>query len=155
MKKKPIIEIDNKELRKYRHPQNNLEYISTTKKPTHEAEPTNSYKLCPSWRFYCMDISGKWSPIDNGLFNDLSVLTNYENRTWAEIFGEKSHMVNVCNLIKKAQNRLSELHLYYDQLISLRITGKKRIYCIFDNGVALIIWYDLNHEIYPCPKKHT
>lgn len=58
-------------------------------------------------------------------------------------------------LSKEAQNRLSEIKLYYDSLFSLRLTGTLRLFGYIENSIFYTIWYDPEHEVCPAPKKHT
>jgi len=91
--------------------------------------------------------------------NDLlDRLVALEGRTWLEmmIHDKKSHHhVSVSDLIKEAQDRLGELHIYEDELFSLRLNGKGRLFGILSEGIFQIVWYDCNHEICPSHKKHT
>lgn len=88
-------------------------------------------------------------------------LRNLESMTWAEIKrasggrtrGNNSHNVAVSDLITKAQDRLCELGQEdVDELFSLRLQGKHRIYGIKDGRVLKAIWFDPDHEIYPSGK---
>ncbi len=87
-------------------------------------------------------------------------LKEFEKRTWEDIeketYGErnktKHHFVKIDNLIKEARDRLSEKKLNdTDELFSLRIEGKIRIYGNRKLNYMEIIWVDANHEI--CPSK--
>jgi hypothetical protein len=67
-----------------------------------------------------------------------------------------SHPVTKDILIKAAQDRLSELMFDdIDEMYSVRVTGKERIYTIRHGQVFHIIWFDKDHEICPSRKKHT
>lgn len=59
--------------------------------------------------------------------------------------------------VKKHKKRFSELNLeeYADQVYSLRLMNKTRIYGILRDGIFSILWYEKEHEIYPSVKKHT
>ena len=83
--------------------------------------------------------------------------------TWSEIQsasggkragnGTNNHFEYIAEMSKEAQKRAKELHLDVDQLFSLRLTGKERLYGILNNGVFYVLWYDAQHEIYPSVKK--
>ncbi len=61
-----------------------------------------------------------------------------------------SHFVDVKNLIPWARKRLEELgYKDRDQLYSLRLQGKLRLYGIRDFTCLKIIWIDTEHKIYP------
>lgn len=68
---------------------------------------------------------------------------------------KQNHLVSVQKLCKEAQSRLSSLEIYTDELVQLRVGSKKRIFGIVEDGVVSIIWFDLNHEVYPVEKPHT
>ncbi|MDR3278612.1 MAG: hypothetical protein LBT12_07540 [Oscillospiraceae bacterium] len=94
----------------------------------------------------------------------LSRLSSLERQTWGEIFqstaGRKSntrnHFIPVSAIVKDARERLIENNLdEYDELCSLSISGKERVWGVLSDGVFFIIWYDLNHEICPSEKKNT
>ncbi len=122
----------------------------------------------PSWRFSRVDQEyEKWSVFTDGKIRDdiLEKLKAYEGLTWSEIqnasggkskgHGNNNHFEYIGDLSKEAQQRCIALNLYEDQLFSLRLTGKSRLYGLVDDGVFTIIWYDNAHEIYPSNKKHT
>jgi hypothetical protein len=80
--------------------------------------------------------------------------------TWQEILsatggrshGNNSHNISVSELIKEARDRLAEINLDdVDELFSLRLEGKIRIWGMLDNDVLKILWYDPKHEI--CPQE--
>jgi len=82
----------------------------------------------------------------------------FEEKTWFEIekeqFGDKSktkhHFVNVGKIIQEARIRLKTLNLdNYDELFSIRLTGRIRIWGIREHGYMKILWFDLEHAICP------
>ncbi|MBU0558787.1 MAG: hypothetical protein KJ799_07025 [Bacteroidetes bacterium] len=88
-------------------------------------------------------------------------LKHFEERTWGSIEREqygakgksKHHSVEVSKIIKEAQKRLSDLQLdEFDELFSLRITGKIRIWGIRQCSYLRVLWIDLEHEICPTIK---
>lgn len=86
-------------------------------------------------------------------------LANLESMTWHEILimGKKAnHAVQVEQMSKAAQNRLLELELDdVDELVSLRVTGKERVWGIRHGGLCNILWWDPEHEVCPSNKKNT
>lgn len=82
-----------------------------------------------------------------------------ETTTWADLLtqnggrgrsgGTNSHMIPLHELTKEAQDRLTQLNIAEDGLLSLRITSTKRIFGILEDGVLSVIWFDRNHEICP------
>ncbi len=122
-------------------------------------------KKHPVWAFGRCDFeSSKWA-LDKKSFwdNVLEKLISYEGMTWSEIqeasggkskgHGTNNHFELIAEMSKEAQKRAYELRLDVDQLFSLRLAGKERLYGILKNGIFNILWYDSNHEIYPVGKK--
>ena len=131
-------------------------------KRTRQASNPYSYDAqAPCWRFgkrkkgnHKWSISQEnWSVWENEI---LPKLVDFESMTWNEIKnGPNSHNVSVGRIIEEAQDDLTANKLIYDEVFSLRLTGKKRIWGFLENGVLNIIWYDAEHEICPSLKKHT
>lgn len=114
----------------------------------------------PSWKFNLIDNNGSWgwSNISGDeIWIILSSRINQkEQMSWANLKASGSHNVEISTLTKEAQKRLTELgHNDIDQLFSLRLSGKERIWGIRDRFALKIIWWDPEHEVCPSPKKHT
>ena len=86
------------------------------------------------------------------------LLREREDATWQAIesatHGKKgksnSHHVRVEKLSSDAQKRLKEMKLDdIDEIYSLRLEGKLRIYGIRKYNYLKILWVDTEHEIYP------
>lgn len=129
--------------------------------------PEGYLKKHPIWAFQRCDLEHpKWSikNCDSFCMDILDKLISYEGQTWAEIIsasggkkngGTNNHFENISELCREAQKRILDLHLDIDQLFSLRLTGKQRLYGIVNSEVFTILWYDAEHEICPSTKKHT
>lgn len=113
----------------------------------------------PLWAFRVVDLGGPWcwSALDGpGLRDVLQRLSELESMTWHAIGETGSHFIDVSALVKRAQDRLAEIQQDdIDQVYSLRITGKRRVFGIRDGGVLRILWWDPEHAVCPAPKKHT
>ena len=139
--------------------------IKQNKKSTNIENPTAYLSKHPVWMFHKCDLDfEKWSIRNPNSFDKiLSKLIAYENMTWNEIQsasggkapgnGTNNHFENITQMSKEAQKRAEDIHLTEDQLFSLRLSGKERLYGILDNGIFLIIWYDSEHEVYPSKTK--
>lgn len=88
-------------------------------------------------------------------------LQHFENKTWNEIeretYGSKNktkhHSIKISNIIPEAQKRLRELRLDdLEELFSLRLDGKTRIWGVRKFHFLQILWFDFEHEI--CPVKN-
>jgi hypothetical protein len=88
--------------------------------------------------------------------NLLRRLKSFETMSWPDIEGSDSHFVDVEQIIPEAQRRLSELKLDdFEQLFSLRIGSKPRLWGMRINNIFLALWWDPEHQICPSHKKHT
>jgi len=129
------------------------------KRPRIIEDPDSYLSKCPSWRFSRVDYDHpKWA----FRINDIDVLqrlSSLETMMWKDIMivDKKSHHhIKVEELIKEAQKRLIELDKKdVDELFSLRVNGKKRIFGILDDGNMFFLWYDKEHEICTSHKKGT
>ena len=75
-------------------------------------------------------------------------LKDLETQTWGEILvrdKKKNHSIQVKDLNKIAQERLIMRFIEAESLLSLRITGKHRLYGYMTGRVYNILWYDDNH----------
>lgn len=89
-------------------------------------------------------------------------LKELENLTWAQLAlpsgdkkrGNHHHSIPVEKLNPKAQRRLREIGQNdTDDLYSLRLSNKERIFGIREGRVFKILWYDPNHEVCPSIRK--
>lgn len=98
-----------------------------------------------------------WHQVDGeSLLEIREKLRCFESMTFGEILGRNNHLVGVSSLCKRAQDRLEELRLDdIDELLSLHLTGLKRVWGILEHNVVILLWWDPNHEICPSLKKHT
>ena len=140
------------------------EAVSGRKTPVAIENPDGYLKRHPIWRFGQCDLTNEKWTIRNcqSLYDDIMAkIISYVGMTWAEIQaasggkkkGTNSHFEYISEMTKEAQKRAAELHLDVDQLFSLRLTGKERLYGVLDEGIFSVIWYDSEHEIYPSSKK--
>lgn len=142
--------------------------VSTEKKAIVSVSPESANKYHPVWSFSKCDHNGDWSFSKEKLrdiFWDkvLPVLKGLETQTWNDILvssKKQNHSISVEKLNICAQNRLKQLRLYYDEVISLRVEGKIRIYGIRDLEKLFLLWCDLNHGdndtcVCRSSKKHT
>lgn len=140
--------------------------ITGNKVPKNIEDPDSYLKKTPVWVFKrCDREHEKWSlnKCDNFYEDILDKLISFESMTWSEIMsaaggrtsGTNSHFELISEMVKEAQRRAMELKLDVDQLFSLRLEGKKRLYGIIDNGKFYIVWYTSDHDIYLSNKKHT
>lgn len=132
--------------------------VSAAKRPR-EAIGTNSEK--PTWGVSLLDQSG---PFGRGISADdaaeiLDFLPRMEKLTWNEVLKNRrdggNHQVAVRLICSAAQKRLEQRGIETDALISLRVTGEKRIWGIRQGSVLHLLWWDPEHEVYPTKRRHT
>lgn len=80
-------------------------------------------------------------------------LGHLESRTWADILvhaKKQNHFISVDKISKQARDRLESLHLDdTDALVSLRLSGKERVWGILQENALLLLWWDPGHGICP------
>lgn len=140
---------------------------SDKKKPAIIENPRSFYGKTPVWSFSRCDFEhDKWSVFVNQekLPSLLLRLKTFEGQTWNEILSDtsgrkcntKNHSIPRTKLTKEAQKRIEEINLDdFDEIYSLSITGQHRLWGVIIDGTFCIVWYDLDHEIYPVSKRHT
>jgi hypothetical protein len=114
-----------------------------------------------AWRFSHADKEGKWAwsgwnakPAE--FLAVLERLHSYESLNWTEIIATGSHPIALGKLTPEAVKRLQTKKLDdIDEIMSFRINGEERVFCIRHENIMNILWYDPNHEVCPSQKKHT
>ena len=117
------------------------------KKPKSDSRlPTQNQNLI--WDVSKIDKDGQWGwnkvNCSNFFAEIWEKMRNFEKKKWSEILGRDHHLnhkVSVSKIEKEAQKRLKELR-YDDQeeLVSLRLTGKQRLWAIEIEGKAFLLW---------------
>jgi len=137
------------------------ESVYGKKSPIHKEQPDLYLDVTPSWLFRFGDFEHeKWGLHKKECYEFLKRLSDFEKQTWREIRfadnGKNNHFIDIAEIIKEAKQRLTAIGLNdEDQLFSLRITGRKRLWGILRDGKYNILWYDREHEICPSLLKHT
>lgn len=92
------------------------------------------------------------------VLNILPKLKEFENLSWNELDKDrhgkkgksKHHFIDIAKLIGDAQKRLQNIGLSdLDQIYSLRLEGKLRLYGLRKQNCFEIVWVDTEHEICP------
>lgn len=78
-------------------------------------------------------------------------LKQFETMTWGEVEGATgSHFVDVTAIVKEARKRLPVIGMGdTDQLFSLRLGGKPRIWGVRDAAVFRMLWWDPDMKFVP------
>lgn len=129
---------------------------------TARAYHSNSNDERPSWRFSKLELVDPfgWHILSSTKLHEIrSKIQNFESMTWNEILIEakkQNHSISTEKICRAAQNRLCELELDdAEDLISLRIGARERIWGIRQSSVLLLLWWDPDHQICPSTLKHT
>ena len=130
------------------------------KKPRQDISLKGFQSDFPVWGASIIDLDGPWGwkKIDYNCFaNDiLPKIQGFESMKWSEILRRNNHEVKVAKITKNAQKRLEELNIDdIEILVSLRLTGQKRIWGIRLNNQFKFLWWDPKHEVCPSHLKHT
>lgn len=140
-----------------KHPR--AENLPLTKKLPRAEAISFSDSNKPLFKTDRMDLEGRWNwnGLDtNDLKDLLEKLFNMQKMSWQELLAQGSHLAKVEKLIPEAQQRLEELlQDDLDELYSLHLTAKRRIWGIKDANILWLLWWDPLHEVYPCNKKYT
>jgi hypothetical protein len=113
------------------------------------------HHLRPSWRVASIELVGPygWHSISGEtLLYVREKLAHFETMTWSEILvtGKKrNHSIKVSAITAAARERLEAIGLALDEVVSLRLAGKERVFGYLDNGVLVLLWWDPNHQVCP------
>ncbi len=125
-------------------------------------EDGSFYARKPAWRIGQLELVDPfgWHAVSRDDLDRIRQrLASFESMTWSQILvdGEKqNHSVRVSDLQAYARRRLDELKILQDELISLRVTGKERIWGYPAGGGTLtVLWWDPEHQVCRSIKKHT
>jgi len=111
----------------------------------------------PKWSFQLLDHDGPfgWHRLHISDVPALCTrLAELEKHSWTSISsGTGSHFIDSAQIVADARKRLIELKLdsHMDEIYSIRICGKQRVYGINNNNIFYFLWWDPEHEI--CPGK--
>lgn len=137
------------------------------KKVGQDENPDQYYAYNPSWNFKSCDAEC-WALthdlVKSSFWNEiLPHLQSLESQKWSNILidaKKQNHSIDVSELNKVACNRLEDLMIESESIISLRLTGKHRLYGYITRSVFNILWVDFDHGdnktcVCRSKKKHT
>ena len=135
--------------------------VALDRQPKVAADPELYWRKHPSWRLSQAEMCEPWGW--HQLTQEQAAyvkdkLVTFESRTWAEILidaKKQNHHIDIDDLCKAAQDRLTELKILVDQVVSLRLSGEERVIGLLEGGVFSVLWWDPNHEVCPSKKKNT
>ena len=127
------------------------------RKSVRKNQTDNLNHIC--WQFSLMDLSGPYSCSEIKPDEWLLILSKirlWETMTWNEIEGRRDHSISIESLSDTTKKRLTDLQLDdIDEVFSLHIDGKKRLFGIRDRNIFKVLWWDREHNVCPSLKKHT
>jgi hypothetical protein len=118
-------------------------------------EVTSYFQLRPSWRVGAMEMVDPfgWHRLDQTTLERVrDRLSSFESMKWSEILvraKKQNHSIRVTGLSPVAQRRLDHLGLLLDEVVSLRLSGRERVFGYLENGVLVLPWWDPLHEVCP------
>jgi hypothetical protein len=119
-------------------------------------DPAIDNELPLAWRFSGGDRGGPfaWQIGTDQKFREvIEKLCEFEGKNWNEITGGGSHTIAVRKLCDQAQERLVEIQMDdLDDLMSLRLSGENRVWCIKSGHIMRVLWWDEEHQVYPVLK---
>ncbi len=136
--------------------------VSPSKQPRAAIDPGTFNDQRPAWRIgqmECRDLYSWHAMSGAKLLEVREKLGNLESMTWNQILVEarkQNHAVLVRQLSPAAQKRLKAIgQADVEELISLHLSGRERVWGIRHGAVLNVLWWDPYHEVCPSLKKHT
>ena len=138
---------------------------SSQKRPGEGIKGDSYIHLTPVWKFGLIDMDGEWGwrkITARQLADVLTKVKNFEKQNWGEILHathgrdnkSKHHCVSTERICGEAQKRLAARKWEdLQELFSLRLSGKTRIWGKLENEVFHFIWFDPEHTVCPSLKK--
>ncbi len=78
---------------------------------------------------------------------------------WSEILIQgksHNHAIETGSFSKLAKDRLAVIGQdEAEELLSLRVNARTRVFGILDRGTFRVLWWDPSHRVCPTLKKHT
>jgi len=132
-----------------------VENPEPVKIPKRSADPVIGGESPLSWRFSHRDIGGPFSWRDvalNELDKLITRLAEFEDKNSEGIRKTGSHRIACDMLSDAARERLNRINKNdLDELMSFRVDGSSRVWCICDGSIMKVLWWDPTHQVYPTP----
>ena len=110
------------------------------------------------WSFEHLRFDGPfgWKSIDpDDLTNVIGRLSSWSREGWTRLTNQgDNHFVDTETISYAAKRDLS-VKGPPEQLLSLRIDGRKRAFGFREHDIVHLLWWDPEHEICPSPKRYT
>lgn len=100
-----------------------------------------------------------WANISRAdMLDVMARLQSFESMTWNEILvaaKKQNHTLSSDQICKEARTCLEGDWQGADEVVSLRVSGKKRVWGIREGGILYLLWWDPTHSVCPTQKKNT
>lgn len=130
--------------------------LPSPQKKTQITEPLLDGGHPLAWRFGRADKGGPfaWDIQPDAKFKEVvHKLSEFEDKNWNEITAGGSHPIPTDQLGEEARQRLVEIERDdLDELISLRLSGINRVWCVKSGHILRPLWWDEQHRVYPVEK---
>lgn len=130
-----------------------IEKPEPVKIPKRSADPLIGGENPLSWRFSHRDLGGPfgWRDVPSNELNKLITrLAEFEDKNWEGISKTGSHRIACDILSADARERLNDINKNdLDELMSFRVDGTSRVWCICDGSIMKVLWWDPTHQVYP------
>lgn len=133
------------------------------RKPRIASEPDAGDQLEFRWRTECMDYGGPFSwellTVREFCAQVVVFLHQFETMTWGDLLRGGHHHLAWSSVSQEACARFEQVREAIPvanldtELLSLRLTGRKRIIGIRDRRTLYILWWAPEHQVSPSPKK--
>jgi len=130
------------------------------KTPKHKNLSSNDLNNI-SWRFSKVDRDGKWkcslSKLNEQKTKEIiRKLKDFDSMTWGDLKGKRRHSIPATAICKEAKKRLQDIEKDdINELFSIGISGKERIWGIREGDVFSILWWDPDHNVCPSKLRNT
>ena len=126
--------------------------IPNSRETNYSEDPDGFYRKSPSWKFCTTDLE-YWTFSKEHVGEEfwdkiLPSLRAWETQRWQQILiddNKHNHPIDIYKLNKVARDRLNELHIDSESLISLRILATHRLYGYMEDSTFCALWFDDKH----------
>lgn len=130
------------------------------KQPRIAGQPPSFRGGIISWRFNAADKNGpfSWVNLSNGdeFKTVVGKLSDIETMSEPDQQQRGCHFISIDALSQEAKQRLAEIKLDdLDELYSIRLDGRGRVFCVHRPQYMRVLWFDPDHKVCPSILKHT
>jgi hypothetical protein len=131
------------------------QHVAALKKAVVVENPDEYLDQKPTWRLGLLELCPPfgWHEATLAHVDDVRQrLGALESMTWREILfadnGKSNHLMPLDKLAASVQERMIDVAPDVDELMSLRVAKKRRVYGIMHGAVCQILFWDPEHLVY-------